>query len=357
MTICGVVRCFVAFSAFALPACSAAAPAAEVPETAHNGFVLANGRLVGGERLSLEIRDGTISAIGDVDGSLPIRDVSNQWIVPAAIDSHVHLTFLPVAERLRNAGVIGAVDLAAPLDALGDSSPLELVSSGPMITAADGYPTQSWGSDGYGYECGDSQCVEDAVAELVAAGAKVIKVPVGERGLFGELLDAAVRAAHGHGVLVAAHALGDSDAKEAARAGVDILAHTPVEPLTDQTVHAWSGRHVISTLVAFGGSTDVTDNLRRLRDAGATVIYGTDLGNTRHIGISREEITLLQEAGLDGEAIIESMTSAPAKLWRFSKLGAIEKGARAALLLYEEDPAANPSALASPREVIIANPD
>ncbi len=293
----GPMRCFVAIAICVLSACSAAVPRTEPPETLQSAFVLANGRLLGGERISLEIRAGKITAIGDVDASLPVGDTSRHWVVPDAIDSHVHLTFLPVTERLIDGGVVGAVDLAAPLDTLGRGSAIALVSSGPMITSMTGYPTQSWGVDGYGYECADSKCVENAVAELVSAGARVIKVPVGTRGLFGKLLETAVQAAHMRGVVVAAHALSERDASEAARAGVDILAHTPVEPLSDQTVRAWSGRHVISTLAAFGESNDAVDNLRRLRAAGATVLYGTDLGNTQVIGISRDEIVLLEKAG------------------------------------------------------------
>ena len=48
---------------------------------------------------------------------------------------------------------------------------------------------------------------------------------------------------------------------------------------------------VVSTLAAFGGSPAAVDNLRRLHAAGATVLYGTDLGNTRDAGPSAEEPT------------------------------------------------------------------
>jgi hypothetical protein len=54
-----------------------------------------------------------------------------------------------------------------------------------------------------------------------------------------------------------------------------------VEPLAAQTIEAWRGRAVISTLSAFGGATATIENLKALRAAGVTVIYGTDLGNTR----------------------------------------------------------------------------
>jgi hypothetical protein len=100
------------------------------------------------------------------------------------------------------------------------------------------------------------------------------------------------------------HALADEEVRMAAAVGVDVLAHTPVEALGD--ADAWRGRAVISTLAAFGGSRATIDNLRRLRAAGAVVLYGTDLGNTRDAGVSRGEIDLLLEAGLDGQAIVEA---------------------------------------------------
>jgi imidazolonepropionase-like amidohydrolase len=79
-------------------------------------------------------------------------------------------------------------------------------------------------------------------------------------------------------MIVVAHALSDAAARRAADAGVDVLGHTPVEPLAESTIQAWRGRTVISTLAAFGGTPAAVTNLRRLRDAGVTVLYGTDLG-------------------------------------------------------------------------------
>ena len=46
--------------------------------------------------------------------------------------------------------------------------------------------------------------------------------------------------------------------------------------------------------------------------AGATVLYGTDFGNTSHLGVDPAEIAALQAAGLDGAAILAAGTSAPA---------------------------------------------
>jgi imidazolonepropionase-like amidohydrolase len=184
-----------------------------------------------------------------------------------------------------------------------------------MLTHPGGYPLDAWGADGYGIGCADEACVTSTVDRLVARGARVIKVALDEDGLDPALLPAAVRAAHAHHLRIAVHALTEASAAIAAAAGVDVLAHTPVEPLADRTVAAWRGRAVISTLAAFGGSAAAIDNLRRLRAAGATVLYGTDLGNLRVDGVSEEELALLRAAGLDDAAIDEAMTTAPVGFW------------------------------------------
>ncbi len=129
----------------------------------------------------------------------------------------------------------------------------------------------------------------------------------------------AVDAAHAHHMKVAAHALTDESCALAATAGVDVLAHTPVEALSDATIAAWHARApgpaVISTLAAFGGSESAVANLRKLRAAGLVVLYGTDLGNLREDGPSAIEMKLLRSAGLDDAALTAAMTTAPLAFW------------------------------------------
>jgi hypothetical protein len=228
------------------------------------------------------------------------------------VDNHVHLALDPVADQLAAAGITTVVDLASPesaLPALLATRELLVIASGPMLTRVGGYPLNSWGRDGYGIGCDDAACVTATIDRLVGTGAGVIKLALDDAGLRDELVPVAVAAAHRHGVKVAVHALTESSAALAARAGADVLAHTPLEPLTEQTVALWRGRAVISTLAAFGGSPAAVANLRRLRAAGCTVLYGTDLGNLRVTGPSAEEIALLREAGLDDAAIQAAMTS------------------------------------------------
>ena len=163
-----------------------------------------------------------------------------------------------------------------------------------------------------------------------------------------DALDAAIARAQKHGLPVVGHALGDASAMQAAMVGVEVLAHTPTQPLGPATVAAWSGGAVITTLAAFGGSASARDNLAALREAGATVMYGTDLGNSSDAGIQVAEILAMQEAGMDGAAIVAAGTSTPASYWGMDELGSLESGKAASVLVLSDDPVSDPLVLSEP---------
>jgi imidazolonepropionase-like amidohydrolase len=194
--------------------------------------------------------------------------------------------------------------------------------------------------------------VREAIDALADAGAAVIKVPFGHGPeLRDEELAALVEHAHARGLKVAAHALLDADTARAAALGVDVLAHTPLGPLSDATIRALGGRAVVSTLMAFGGSRVAVDNLRRLHEAGAAVLYGTDLGNSPVLGIDADELALLRRAGLSPQESLDAAPSAAARWWGLEELGTLEPGRAASLLVLDADPLEDPSTLARPHAV------
>ena len=275
---------------------------------------------------------------------------ANVTLWPSIVDSHVHLAYWPVGDQLAKTGIGAVVDLAAP--SINTSSSLHVISSGPMLTKPDGYPLESWGRDGYGIGCSYALCVEAEIQKIVKQGARVIKIALDDSGLDPSLLAIAVKAAHAENMKVAVHALSDRSALLAAQAGADILAHTPVEPLRAETIAAWKGRAVISTLAAFGGTDAAIANLRALREAGVTVLYGTDLGNLRDAGPSAAEVALLSRAGLDNAAIVDAMTTTPARFWNLP-FGAISVGGEATFLVLDRDPRTDVRTLLSPRAVYL----
>lgn len=272
---------------------------------------------------------------------------SQDVLWPPIVDSHVHVTYWPVADKLAATGIATVVDLAAPESALSAELPIRVIAAGPMLTRPDGYPLESWGSDGYGVACADAACVTATIDRQAAKGARVVKIAMGDNGLDPALVAPAIAHAHAKQLKVAVHALDDASAMLAATAGADLLAHTPAEPLQEATVTAWKGRAVISTLAAFGAPGAV-DNLRRLRAAGCTVLYGTDLGNLRDAGPSAEEIGLLRKAGLDDAAIVAAMTTAPATYWKLPAIGANQE---ASFLLLDGDPRKDARRLLAPRAI------
>lgn len=329
---------------------------AESPISTH--FVLRGAEVVGLGRADVEVNAGTIVAVGldeaPDDPAVEIVDVTGRFLMPAFIDSHVHLAYLPEGEALADGGVAAAVDLAAPIEFLAaDHGSLTVLGSGPMVTAVGGYPTASWGRDGYGLTCADLAAAVAAVSTLADAGARVIKLPVTDAPCLDDnTLAAVVSAAHARGLKVVSHALYAEHADRAAAAGVDVLAHMPVELLPPESVAAWSGRAVVATLRAFGDSASTRSNLAALRAAGVTVLYGTDFGNTRALGIDTAELDAMRAAGMDPASVLAAATSVPSGFWGLDE-GFIAEGRPASLLVLGADPTVNLSTLGEPEAVFI----
>jgi hypothetical protein len=320
-----------------LSACGTPKQAALAPDAAIAG------RTPDGAGVRVELAGAAIARLAPAE--------TTAWLWPSIIDSHVHLAFWPVADRLGATGIAAAIDLAAPERTLGKpAGDLQVIASGPMLTREHGYPLESWGSDGYGVACSDAAGVTAAIDRLAASGARVIKVAGDPDGLDAALVPVAITAAHAKRLKVVVHALTDEGARRAGLAGADVLAHTPVEVLAPATIAAWRGKAVISTLAAFGGSTAAVENLRRLRAGGTTVLYGTDLGNLRDAGPSAAELDLLVKAGLDDAAITAAMTTAPAAFWGIA-IGPIAAGSEASFLVLDRDPRTDARVLLAPRAV------
>ena len=309
-----------------------------------------------GGRTTILIEGSDIVAVGSaaLAGHAYTIDMDGKAVVPSFIDSHVHLAYLPVDPT--PGGIVAAIDLAAPIEWLNkNSGDLTVLSSGPMITADGGYPTTSWGQNGYGLECADGDAAVAAVNTLIDTGASLIKLPItGGAALSEEALTQVVDQAHNRGVRVVSHAMDDATVDLAHTVGVDVLAHTPTSPLSDATIQAWSEKTVITTLSAFGNSQTARDNLSALRAAGTMVLYGTDHGNLHTTGISSSEINAMRDAGMNGADIIAAATRSPADHWGLDHLGSIAPGKEASFLVIDGNPWKDPMLLASPMQTWLA---
>ena len=280
-------------------------------------------RLFDGERLvdgptDVAVALGTVLGVGDglsLAGSGEVTTIEGGWLFPGFVDAHVHLS-MSEPEAVAAGGVTGVLDLGSPLRyAFAAHPPIRFAAAGPLITARRGYPTTSWGANGYGLEVNDPEQAADAVALLADGGAAMIKFAIEPRGgpvLDGATLRSVVDAAHARGLKVAAHALAVDAVAQALEVGADVLAHTPVERLPGDLVAALgaAGVHVISTVRAFGDSPDARANVAALADAGCVVAYGTDLGNGAiRPGIDPDELAILDEALSGRDRALAAATS------------------------------------------------
>ena len=320
-------------------------------------FVLKGGIVVGAGKTNLLIEGERIAGVGvSDDAAARVVNVTGRFVVPAFIDSHVHLAYFPDgAAELPSSGIAAVLDLAAPVNALGvDHAPLRVINAGPMITAVAGYPTNSWGANGYGIGVATAAAGVAAVETLFKAGVGAIKVPLTVSPTLDDAtVKAIVAAAHAHQLKVYTHALEDKNAARAAADGIDVLAHTPTEALSEATLEAWKRGTVISTLGAFGGGVAALENLRKLRERGARVLYGTDFGNTRQTGVQDQEISYLMTAGFDGASIVRAGTAEPAAFLGLTDLGSLEVGKRASFMVLAADPTLDPHTLSKPIAVYV----
>jgi imidazolonepropionase-like amidohydrolase len=215
-------------------------------------------------------------------------------------------------------------------------------------------------------EIADAAQAADAARKLLDAGVDGIKL-FASAPRSTPLPESAIRAAadeaHRAGKPVFVHPNNATDVLTAVRGGVDIIAHTtPHSGPWDETLLAAMKEHRVAltpTLTLWKyymrhdrlsaqeqvTNTEVTQ-LRAWLAAGGEVLFGTDLGAVEYD--PSEEYALMAQAGMSFRQILASLTTAPAQ--RFGdaeKVGRVAAGLQADLVVFEKDPAANVSALAS----------
>ncbi|HSY14817.1 MAG TPA: amidohydrolase family protein [Jatrophihabitantaceae bacterium] len=321
--------------------------------------------------------DGTIDYLGvsgphTVPAGLPVLGGAGYWIGPGIVDAHVHLSFASVQGCLR-AGLVGVRDLGAPADLArlwrtGHRRPTGqlpvVATAGQIITAPGGYPSRSWGENGFAAFAHSPSQARQLVQGLAASGVDLIKIALepGERAspvLGPRVVAALVATAHDAGLSVTAHALSVEMIRRAIDAGVDELAHTPTERLPEQLVDqiAAAGIGVVSTLQTFfsaGGGRSAADNAADLYRAGVRLRYGTDLGNAGTLpGVDPRELDRLADTGMGRLGALRAATeySAQAPGIR-GRTGLLRVGQQAALVLLNGDPLSEPVVWRSPRAVV-----
>jgi imidazolonepropionase-like amidohydrolase len=246
-------------------------------------------------------------------------------------------------------------------------------STGEILIAPGALPSEvvlrmmgAMATPAYEIACDDDAI--SAVRKLVEAGVNAIKVhlqpPPPPKPPFAEsAIVAAINEAHERGKLVFVHPNTGADVLSAARAGVDVVAHTtPLSGMWEETiVSAMRERGVALTptlaLWQYFLRHDrlsrqeqvVNTALQQLRawvQCGGAVLFGTDLGAVDYD--PTPEYLLMARAGMTFRQILASLTSAPAQRFgEANQVGRVAAGLKPDLVVLRGDPSADVRALAA----------
>ncbi|WP_342083510.1 amidohydrolase family protein [Dyadobacter sp. OTU695] len=359
------------------------------------------------------VTDGIISAVGkkadtEIPGNAQVVDARGLALLPGFIDSHFHLDGvqgLP-AQFLQN-GVTSLRDPGAWMEAYDgerkSGKPIpRLFLAGPHI---DMYPP-AYPRDAYVVRDADEAVRE--VNHLADQGASVIKVyfrlPPG-------IIREVCKAAHARGIPVTGH-LETTEAREAIEAGLDGIEHitsfglslvpqragekyrqmvladnnarkqgryevwkniNPDSPVTDSLAvflrnkgtfisptlgafeyQATVGQPLDTTrLEGFGKMKKITGKLHR---GGARIVVGSHsmIPYAETGWAFQREMELLVDSGMSPAEVITAATIQNALFFRIEgRLGSIEKGKQADLILIKGDPLKNISATRNVRKVML----
>lgn len=357
-------------------------------------IVIANGRVVeirdgylNGGGTTIDLRDsfvlpGLIDShvhITSENGPTAELDAVKKTVVDSAMDGVLY------ARRTLEAGFTTVADLGGDPDAvLGLRDAIKTGKFlGPRIIAAGFAGAHGGHGDIHGYHpdilklfahtglCSGADDCRRAVRQSVQRGADVIKIAstggvlsntaagVGQQ-MFDDELSAIVKTAHSLGRRVVCHAHGTDGVNAALRAGVDSIEHGTYLDAESVKLMKASGAYLVPTLLA--GDTvkhqaetaewmpanvkkkalEVGPNmiaaLRRAREGGVKIAFGTDSGVSKH-GDNAREFALMTQAGFSPLDAIRAATVWGAAHNRITdEVGTLAAGKAADLIAVQGDP-------------------
>jgi len=367
-------------------------PAVENPEPVSNAIIYEGARLIVGngdviENASFSVENGLFVIVGTTAAmTFPAGaarvDLSGMTVMPAIIDTHVHLSTTREAliedlEQRASQGIaaaqsLGSDGLGAPLEVRDEIIP----GAARYLTAGRGITSPEPGRSEVPHWVTTTEEARQAVRDEAARNVDRIKIWVDDRNgqyerLSPELYGAIIDEAHLNNLQVAAHIFRLEDAKGLLEAGIDIFAHGVRDQNIDDEfvamVQARPNVVLIPNLPYRGAPSDLTwlidsmaandlaqlqaanidrpeaqeafgiqaRNLARLSEAGMTIAMGTD-GNSYWGGHIEMEDMLV--SGMSRAEVIIAATKNSAELLGFDDLGTVEVGKSADFIVLDANP-------------------
>ena len=344
-----------------------------------------NVRVFNGETLTAPttvcFEDGYITENKQADVEI---DGEGQTLLPGYIDAHIHLNDIDNLKKAVRCGITTMMDMQPTsvelVDSLRELPGLTSVTTCASVAVGPGglLPKVVIIRDEDVIHSDDPTEGISFVDRMVAKGAEYTKVilelpPATEKMLTVEQVRPIAQHSHEKGTLVFVHTTTEPAWRTALEAGCDVMNHLPRRAvLPDDIVEAVSdGKHyVIPTLIMMKGLIDqkpdgsngnfqfCLDSLRKLHEAGAIIIAGSDANltnksnNVVHGESFLTELELMTEAGMSPVEVLKSMGETPSKYFPFlADRGVIAPGKRADLVLVEGDPTKNISACRNIKKV------
>ncbi|WP_112236954.1 amidohydrolase family protein [Kribbella monticola] len=343
--------------------------------------------LPAGEQQELYLSGGLVV---DRPATADVTTVSSGgWIVPGLVDAHCHIgldqhgavdreTQERQAYADRDAGALLVRDAGSAADTrwIDDREDLpKIIRAGRHIARSKRYIRN------YGWEIEPEELVAYVEQEALKGDGWVKLVGDWIDRDAGDLtpcwpaeaLNAAIARAHELGARVTAHVFGEHALRDLFAAGIDCIEHgTGMLPdMLDQMAAA--GVAVVPTMIQLENFPEYAeqaagkfptyaahmrdlyerrlDTLRSAVEAGVPVYAGTDAGGVLGHGLVASEIQALTTIGMSGEQALAAGSWA-AREW-LGVPGTLVPGNPADLVVYDEDPRADPGVLEHPRLIVL----
>ncbi len=345
------------------------------------------------ENMAVLIEGNKVTKVDSPDKLSPLcssrYDLGDATILPGLIESHAHITFQNVRkDKVLEHGITTVQDTGGPLQEVeGGQGSLRLLSVGPIIQAAGGYPLNVFGGGVGGYDkigipVSSVAEAEKVVDDLVKGGATAIKIalePGGEPGapwmqphgdqpvpatpwnlLPQEIVNAIAAKAHSLGKRVIAHVGENEGFKRALNGGIDEFAHMPCAAIDDSLLlqAVQQGVTFVTTIDTLGSCVNgsgmgIHSNTHKLTEIMAQnpgsksqFIYGSEIGHDNvPWGVNGEELHMMLHltsgASIDFNDVVNVIKSATSKAGErlgIFGLGTLTQGAPADIIAVRGNP-------------------